>query len=105
MSALLWHGKSLWCQQCFAAPIAAAEAETVGKAIQFPCCVSKSPALISLRGRHNIPRGLHNGSTEQIPNKFITSPVTLNHLNLRLGPLHAISPRRPSPEACFSNKV
>ena len=26
-SWLLWHGKSLWCRQCFPAQIAAAEAE------------------------------------------------------------------------------
>jgi hypothetical protein len=26
-SWLLWHGKSLWCRQCFASQIAAAEAE------------------------------------------------------------------------------
>ena len=26
-SALLWHRKSLWCQQCFASQIAAAEGE------------------------------------------------------------------------------
>jgi hypothetical protein len=24
-AALLWHGKSLWCQQCFASQIAAAD--------------------------------------------------------------------------------
>jgi hypothetical protein len=27
-AALLWHGKSLWCQHCFASRIAAPEAET-----------------------------------------------------------------------------
>jgi hypothetical protein len=27
-AALLWHGKSLWCRQCFASQIAASERET-----------------------------------------------------------------------------
>jgi len=47
-AALLWHGKSLWCGQCFASQIAAAEAETVrGARTRLPF----SP-LIS---KHKIP--------------------------------------------------
>jgi len=30
-AGLLWHGKSLWCQHCFASQIAAAEAEKAKK--------------------------------------------------------------------------
>jgi hypothetical protein len=34
-SWLLWYGKSLWCRQCFASQIAAAEAE---RDDQESCC-------------------------------------------------------------------
>src|SRR5262245_25817635 len=49
--ALLWHGKSLWCQHCFALQIAAAEADGPFE-LKIATCAPDAQVVFCRRRHH-----------------------------------------------------